>query len=287
MFFSRSYVMKYLYYDIKERVGSGLNDRKCVVSILLEEARANDRIAVIPRFKLSKGHNNDKQIFSQILEDYVILDDPRYKYTLDLPKDATWKTILDEDIPEEETFVKRRFKAVWYCKTWNKYENVSFVTRNSLFKPTDDVRRMGEAVLKDLRSHGKRTVGVHLRKGDRMSSEEKTRMSPEYIFSMTKHFDCPIYVATNEPKFVHESFKTYRDFPELSNISDNYLLFAVEMYVVEQCDVHIKTFIDSEHMYGSVSKEKYYLIPRSMHIHDDKQRNSAYTPEDRLYQKYS
>jgi hypothetical protein len=274
--------MKYLYYDIRERVGSGLNDRKCVISILLEEARAHNRIAVIPRFKLSKGHNNNIQMYSQILDEYLIFDDLRYKYTLEVP-DVKWNTVWDDEIPDEEVYVKRRFIHVWYCKTWNIYENMSYVIRNSLFKPKEYTIQIGNSILNSLRENGNKILGVHLRKGDRMSPEEKNRLSPEYITSLTQKFGCTTYVATNEHNFENKFFKTYKDFPVLSSLTyDNYLLFSIEMYIVEQCDIHIKTFEDSEHLYGSNS-EMYYLLPRSMHIHDDKERNNAYTPEYKLY----
>lgn len=274
--------MKFLYYEVIEGDGCGINDRKCVISILLEEARAHNRIAVIPRFKLSKHHNNAKHVHSQILDEYVIFDDPKYKYTLKIP-DVTWKTIWNGGIPNEEVYVKRKFKQLWNCKIWNIYENNSYIIRNSLFKPTEYTIQIGNEILNSLRENGNKILGVHLRKGDRMSPEEKNRLSPEYIASLTQKFGCTTYVATNEHNFENKFFKTYKDFPVLSSLTyDNYLLFSVEMYIVEQCDIHIKTFKDSEHFYGSNS-EMYYLLPRSMHIHDDKERNNAYTPEYKLY----
>lgn len=58
------------------------------------------------------------------------------------------------------------------------------------------------------------------------------------------------------------------------------------MYIVENCDVHIKTFQDSEHLYSS-DAALYYMIPRSMHIHDNKQRDASYTPEKKLFEMTS
>lgn len=276
--------MKYLTYELNERVGSGLNDRKCVLSILFEEAKSCGRIAVIPRFKMSKNHNHARPSTSQILGEYLSFDKEGYPYVLN-SENTEWNVISGEDdIPDELKYVKRHFtKGVWYNKTWNKYENTSFIMRNTTFKPIEMVKQAGDEILKKL---GTKTIGVHVRKGDRLTPNETRRLTPGYIQDICSKTGYAMYVASNEQNFVGE-FYTYRDFPEVHPFAhDNYLLFALEMYIVENCDVHIKTFQDSEHLYNS-DAELYYMIPRSMHIHDNGQRVASYTPEKKLFEMTS
>ena len=276
--------MKYLTYELNERVGSGLNDRKCVLSILFEEAKSCGRIAVIPRFKMSKNHNHARPSTSQILGEYLSFDDERYPYVLH-SENTEWNVISGEDdIPDELKYVKRHFtKGVWYNKTWNKYEKASFILRNTTFKPIEMVKQAGDEILKKL---GTKTIGVHVRKGDRLTPNETRRLTPGYIQDICSKTGYAMYVASNEKNFIGE-FYTYRDFPEARSFAnDNYLLFALEMYIVENCDVHIKTFQDSEHLYSS-DAEMYYMIPRSMHIHDNGQRDASYTHEKKLFEMTS
>jgi hypothetical protein len=275
---------KYLKYEFNEGVGAGLNDRKAVISTLLIEARATNRIAYIPHMKLSQIHNHDSLRSSCILNEYLIFDDPKYMYTLEpTPHDAV---DISEDIPSEPTYVQRTFpNGLWFGKVWNTYEHEGFQLRNTSFKPIAEVKRIGDEVLRQLQG---KTIGVHLRKGDRMSPTEVQRFTPAYVVRTLQNNDIhgTTYVATNEPHFTHSYFKTYRDFPELyEKRHDNYMLFAIEMYIVERCDVHIKTFQDSEHLYHSHA-DIYYLIPRSMHIHDNKVRDGAYEVKEHVLLKY-
>ena len=64
------------------------------------------------------------------------------------------------------------------------------------------------------------------------------------------------YRIENSRFFSNANFKDL-----LKDIKDNYLLFAIEMYVVDHCDISVRTFNDSSPFYDTENKQnKNYSI---------------------------
>lgn len=278
---------KYIGFKYKDTVGAGLNDRKCMLTYFMVIARAYKRILCIEPFKLNRFHNHDSHVNNSIIiNEYILCNTGKYLITTDRIRDPIRVNDI-EPFDENTESVIINIRNIYMSHLARRFDDVSFFVRNTDFEPIPYIKHMGDKIIQQLRTDGKRIIGVHLRKGDRMTQNETHRFTPQYIFDVCSRQDHVMYVATNELGFVHQNFKTRIDFHETETFSkNNYLLFALEMYIVENCDVHIKTFQDSEHLYGS-DAEMYYLIPRSMHIHDNKQRDTSYIPEKKLFEMTS
>ena len=75
------------------------------------------------------------------------------------------------------------------------------------------------------------------------SMNEKTMLSKLSHFNYNSAFYC-----TNDRKYeiINSKFYSSNNFKDLlGDIKDNYLLFAIEMYIVDNCDISVRTFNDS------------------------------------------
>lgn len=277
---------KYLYYKAQKRFGEGLMDRRSCLMILLAEAKLSNRIAVIPKFKLGSHHNHGKSIESHLIGEYFNVDRLHVNYIFeeefsnvekDIPSTSTLK-VEDKafDYNNNYELVIRNLKDdnFWNLKLYDVFAlaknyhgvGVKFVIPE--VSPTKQIEDLGNTILSRLE---KPTIGLHLRRGDRLNKKLNKSMEDGILLQKLNAFDFnSIYLATNDRGYKINDRKCFSsdDFQDiLGNIKDNYLLFAIEMYVIDNCDISIRTFNDSSPFYyiEDTSEKNYALCNYSMH----------------------
>lgn len=277
---------RYLYYKSAKKYGEGLLDRRSCLMILLAEAKLSNRIAVVPKFKLGSHHNNGKSIQSYLIGDYFNVDILDVQYVLEEDFLDIQKTINPKDtlsIKEEKfdfntnhSLVIRHLKDdnFWNLKLYDVFAlaknyhgvGVKFVIPE--VKPTIEVRDLGDKILSQLE---KPVLGIHLRRGDRLNKRLNESMTEDILLKKLSDFNFKsAYFGTNDRnyKISNTKFFSSDNFPELlGDIKDNYLLFAIEMYVIDNCDISVRTFNDSSPFYhiDDSSNKNYAISNYSMH----------------------
>lgn len=255
--------------------------------ILLAEAKLSNRIAVVPKFQLGSQHNNGKPLESYLIADYINIDKIDVEYILEenflsIEKSTDSSAILNiEDQPfdynttqtlvvrnlQDDNFwnLKKAYKAFSLAKLYHGV-GVKFIV--PLVAVPQHVKAIGDKILNSL---DKPTIGVHLRRGDRLNRKLNDSMNEETMLRKLSRFDYnSVFYCTNDrnykignPKF-HSSSK-YQEL--LGDIKDNYLLFAIEMYIVDNCDISVRTFNDSSPFFNIENKanKNYAICNYSMH----------------------
>jgi hypothetical protein len=255
--------------------------------ILLAEAKLSNRIAVVPKFQLGSQHNNGKTLESYLIDDYINIDKIDVEYILEenflsIEKSIDSNAILNiEEKPfdhnttqtlvvrnlQDDNFwnLKKAYKAFSLAKLYHGV-GVKFVV--PLVEAPDHVKTIGDKILNSLE---KPTIGLHLRRGDRLNKKLSESMNEETMLNKLSRFDYDsVFYCTNDsnykisnPKF-HSSSK-YQEL--LRDIKDNYLLFAIEMYIVDNCDISVRTFNDSSPFFNIKNKDNknYAICNYSMH----------------------
>ena len=277
---------KYLYYKSAKKYGEGLLDRRSCLMILLAEAKFSNRIAVVPKFKLGSHHNHGKAIESYLIGDYFSIDRLHVDHVLEEDFLETEKSIPETsklhiadknfDYKTSHQLVVRHLKDdnFWNLKLYNvfalakNYHGVGVKYVIPEVMPTKQIETIGDAILSKLE---KPTIGLHLRRGDRLNKKLNESMNETTLLKKLSGFNYKTaYFGTNDRNYniFDNRFFSSDDFQDiLGEIKDNYLLFAVEMYVVDNCDVSVRTFSDSSPFYyiKDTSNKNYALCNYSMH----------------------
>ena len=111
--------------------------------------------------------------------------------------------------------------------------------------------------------------------GDRLNQNLKLQLTPSNIKNIIKNLNYnSVYYCSNSNfkinncnKVGNKLFFDKSDFSkELINIEDNYVLFCIEMYIVDNCDISIRTFKDSSIYFNKQHcGTNYTLTDYSMH----------------------
>ena len=279
--------MKYLYYNTASRASEGLLDRRSCLLILLAEAKLSNRIAVVPKFKLLSTHNNGKSFWSYLIDTYVSLEKIEVDYILEEEFEEIRSTISEASIKyiKTKTFnfdtahklVVRELKTDNFWKLKNLYEvnalarlyhgfGAKFVI--PIVDAPDYIKEIGERILDQLEQP---VIGLHLRRGDRLNKKLDASMNPDVLIDKLNQFQYKsVFYCTNDSSYKIENPKFFSniDFKdEFGEIADNYLRFAIEMYVVDNCDISVRTFKDSSPAFYKTNKENsnYAICDYSMH----------------------
>lgn len=279
-------IQKYLYYKPIKKYGEGLLDRRSCLMILLAEAKLSKRIAVIPKFKLGSHHNHGKSIESYLIGDYFSIDriDVDYIFEdqfLTIEKELPQASILNIadkpfDYTVNHTLVIRHLKDdnLWSLKLYDvfalakNYHGVGAKFVIPEVTPTKKIKEIGDKILSQLQ---KPTIGLHLRRGDRLNRKLNESMEETIMLKKLGEFNFnSAYFGTNDRNYAIEDkrFFSSRNFKtELSHIQDNYLLFAIEMYIIDNCDISVRTFNDSSPFFytDNQSNKNYAICNYSMH----------------------
>ena len=285
---------RYLYYKPKVKYGEGLMDRRSCLMIQLAEAKLSNRVAVISKFKLGAHHNNGKAFESYLIGDYFNIDrlNVEYIFEEDFHKiEASIKhdnviQIKDEalDYSLTQQLVIRELKDdnYWNLKLYDAFAlaklyhgvGVKFVIPE--VTPTKKIKDIGNVILSRLE---KPTIGLHLRRGDRLNKKLNESMDENTILKKLNDFSFnSAYYGTNDRnyKISDSRFFSSKDFEDvLGGIKDNYLLFAIEMYVVDNCDISVRTFNDSSPFFyiEDTSNKNYAMCNYSMHGSNNSYKN--------------
>ncbi|WP_178987334.1 hypothetical protein [Winogradskyella schleiferi] len=279
--------MKYLYYKSSKKFGEGLLDRRSCLMILLAEAKLSNRIAIIPKFQLGSQHNNGKPIESYLIEDYINIDKLNVHYILeenflDIEKRLDSNAILNIEDKKfnyntNETLVirnlqndnfwnlKKTYQAFSLAKLYHGV-GVKFVI--PLVTAPSQIKQLGDNILNRLE---KPVIGLHLRRGDRLNKKLNASMDETIIVNKLKDFNYnSVFYCSNDQNYRIENSRFFSStyFSDLlKDIKDNYLLFAIEMYVVDHCDISVRTFNDSSPFYYLENKQNknYSICTYSMH----------------------
>ncbi|WP_111684946.1 O-fucosyltransferase family protein [Winogradskyella tangerina] len=278
---------KYLYYKSSKKYAEGLLDRRSCLSILLAEAKLSQRIAVLPKFRLGAHHNHGEVIESYLVGEYLNIDRLHIDYILEEDLPDIESALHSDDIvniTEEKfdftqtdaTLVIRNLKDdnFWNLKLYDAFVlaklfhgvGVKFIIPE--ITPTSEIIAIGDQILNRLEQP---RLGLHLRRGDRLNKKLNTSMNEDVMLRKLSQFKFKsAYVATNDQNYkINDSrFLTWKDFKDiLGHIQDNYLLFAIEMYVVDQCEIPVRTFNDSSPFFHIEDgfKKNYAICNYSMH----------------------
>jgi len=292
---------KYLFYSSEITFPAGLSDKRASLASLLAEAEITKRIPIVPNFVLDPKHNHGFELPPNNLLKYISLERFRSVFPEIITLDefdfaaASRKLINQQTNTLElaglaDVLVERVWpNSIWYRANPEIIDRISTFhgtgsgSTSGWFLPTQKVRELAAPVLSVL---GEDFVGVHLRRGDRMEQipAMKRDTSPSRVMQRVREFvpnPITIYLSTNEtsPKYLNEikeygqvvsaaSFESLK-IDELRN--DNYLLFAVEMYIVGMAKEAFYTFCDSRPWYYSEKPQLYRsLLPYSQHKQESK-----------------
>ncbi|WP_296382145.1 hypothetical protein [Winogradskyella sp.] len=279
--------MRYLYYKASKKFGEGLLDRRSCLMILLAEAKLSNRTAVVPRFRLGSQHNNGELLESYLIDEYISLENIDVEHILeekflDIEKNIDSNEILnienspfDYDTPQ--TLVIRNLQDDNFWNLKNTYDvfskaklyhgvGVKFVV--PLVAAPKHIKDIGDQILNSLE---KPIIGVHLRRGDRLNKKLNDSMSEETMLRKLSRFEYnSVFYCTNDRNYSinNSKFHSSNKFKALlGDIKDNYLLFAIEMYIVDNCDISVRTFNDSSPFFNIGNKENknYAICNYSMH----------------------
>ncbi len=278
---------KYLYYKPAKTYAEGLLDRRSCLMILLAEAKLSNRIAVIPKFRLGSHHNNGTLVESYLIGNYFNSDRLNVEYIFEEDFYTIEKALDPETIIHigrkkfdyegtDASLVVRSLKDdnFWNLKLYDVFAlaknyhgvGVKFVIPE--VTPTEQVKMLGDKILNALESP---IIGLHLRRGDRLNKKLNESMNAGIMIDKLSKFSYnSAYVATNDRnyKINDKRFFSSEDFEDvLGGIKDNYLVFAIEMYVVDHCDISVRTFNDSSPFFyvENTSDKNYALCNYSMH----------------------
>ena len=279
--------MKYLYYKAKVKASAGISDKRACIAVLLAEAKLTNRIPILPKMMLSKNHQTliKKDMICYIHDTYFIIPT---EYTID--DDFNFNNINSDDICN--VYGQDKFKSnkklvirnTEYDNFWNLnklteviklggiYHGVGMELSNPIFIVPDKIKKIGDLILNKLK---KPIIGIHLRMGDRLNPLLKKQLTPSNIKNLIKNLNYnSVYYCSNSNFKMNtcnivsnELFFEKSDFSkELINIEDNYILFCIEMYIVDNCDISIRTFVDSSIYFNKQHYGNNYTITNySMH----------------------
>ena len=304
--------MKYIYYKAKKKDKAGLSDRRSSLSYILAESKINNRIAVIPKFILDSKHQKnigklENDIYSYILETYSEIDKNEFPYIFeeDFIKNI-FHTVNNNDIEYVDSFkpftsdksiIIRNTPGDTYNRRAfcpynlhnvadlaNKIQGQTFelgILKIPLYKPTHYISNIGNVILSNLT---KPILGIHIRRTDRLSmfKELEEHQNPSFIEKKISKLNYKsIYYCSDDPKYELNFLNAYNKnaFAELiKNIDDNYLLCCIEMYIICNCDIAIRTFYNSDIFYNIEKKNiNYSLSGTSMHGKPQKYSNDLFS----------
>jgi hypothetical protein len=273
--------MKYLYYKTLQKTGQGLLDRRSCLLILLAESKLSNRVAVIPKFILGSQHNNGKNIETYMINVYLNIDKLEAEYIweedfLEIEMTIDANSILDirdqafrynsseilirRNLPNDNFWnLKKLHDVISLAK---KYHGVGVKYIIPLVKETDNIKNIGDKILNTL---VRPIVGLHLRRGDRLNNKLSISMNENTIINKFDRFKYnSVYYCSNDLNYKindkrYFSNSNFKDI--LGSIEDNFLLFCIEMYVVDNSDISVRTFNDSSPFYFIENKtNKNYSI---------------------------
>ncbi|GAA4894764.1 hypothetical protein GCM10023311_19310 [Flaviramulus aquimarinus] len=287
--------MKYLHYKTLTKTGQGLMDKRACLMFLLAEAKLSKRVAVIPKFILGSQHNSGKNIETYMINIYFNIEKLGAEYILEenfleIEKTIDGNDILnikDEvfDFGSDKLLVRRNLLCDDFWSLKKLYDVISLAKLYHgvgvkyiipLITVTDMIKSIGDEILNQLE---KPTIGLHLRRGDRLNNRLRKSMNEKTIINKFDNFNYnSVFYCSNDQYYKindtrYFSNKNFKDI--LETIKDNFLLFCIEMYVVDNCDISVRTFNDSSPFYYIEDKtnKNYSISDYSMHGSDSRFKN--------------
>lgn len=253
--------------------------------VLFAEAKLSNRIAVVPKFVLGANHNNGTCLESYLIGVYFSTNRIDVEYILEeefksikedlgpgdilvvsLERfDYDSDQILVERHMDEDNFYDLKLPDVLNLAKLYHGLGVKFVIPQ--VTATEHIKSIGNIILDRLE---KPIVGLHLRRGDRLNRKLDSSMKGITIQRKLDKFEYKsVYYCTKDKHFSIENKKYYShlSFSDvLGSIEDNFLLFCIEMYVVDNCNISVRTFNDSSPFYyiEDKSNKNYALCNYSM-----------------------
>ncbi len=281
-------MVKYLFYNAKARWGEGLSDRRACLMILLAEAKLSNRTAVISKFSLGSKHNNGRKKDSYIVDEYCNIDSLKVDYIFKENFDKLKNKIDKQDILEindapfdysrKEVLVVRNLVDDNF---WNLNKLSDVISLAKLYHGNGAKfvvpmvaapKRVVEIANKVLAQLPKPLVGLHLRRTDRLNKKLDLSMNPEVIINKMSDFGYnSVFYCTNDKDYSinHKKFYSSKNFDFLEELkADNFLFFCLEMYIVDNCDISVRTFKDSSPFFYIEDKtnKNYSICDYGMHM---------------------
>ena len=125
--------------------------------------------------------------------------------------------------------------------------NKKIIKEIPLFKPNEYIKQIGTEVLNSIE---RPLIGIHLRRGDRISKNLTLQkaMEPNNIYQKISEFKYnTVFYCTNDSNYNlnYNNFINFKHFESLKNIKNNYILYCIEMFIIDNSDISIRTFNDS------------------------------------------
>eukprot|EP00434_Breviolum_minutum_P009564 symbB.v1.2.008422.t1/scaffold529.1/size191693/7 len=295
---------KFLLWKVQENWDAqGLSDRRACLAIILAEALLLDRAVILPYFSLSAHHNGGREVVSDLLKYISLVHIPvRSASTSTLPPQHDEIEVIGRLDPTEwrqckSQVILRRASRQGFWKTEihnsvmklaGEIHGTGMQCTSGLFAPSFLVASIAELAIQ----HLKRYVGVHLRRGDKLPMMPGLReaTSPESVVSFLSNTTTSlrnVYLATDDKntwayckalrdagfncytKQVLKSWLTSEQWEDL--MQDNFLCYAIEMKIVDDATISVRTFNDAMPWFTLAGREvkdgkrSYHLLDRSMH----------------------
>ena len=272
---------------------AGLWHQRSNIEFLIREAREFNRIPVLPSVVLSGHHNDGVEIQSDLCRYFdwpnsheLLLNDSDSGFSQNLYSLPATASMRCPQIASETVVVKvvniemtKRFHGLWRRMS----ADLPFSEDLGLsVKFSDEVQTVASYVASEMGAD--KYAAIHIRRGDK-SDITGNYTSPDQIaeyLSKVVNKKMPVYLLTDDPssnyiRAIESRYPCYhyRKFRKLRSLvchtaatmakralgclkPDNFMLYAIEMCILENADIPVYTF--------KTQRSEYYLIDQEGHV---------------------
>ena len=259
---------KYFAYQQSVSVSEGLNHQRSNLQCFLEEAYLLDRIAIIPIFNLTAGHNKEMAIRNNLTPYYnlnkIMINDQKKMvvsedHQLKIPDDSDktlrvseYRKITASENQKYQFIVRDMSSLLWRFTLAKNYPNRPDF--RITLTPTDEILDVVKSASKILAIYS----SIHIRREDRLKEQLFLNWytSPKMILrKCKKHIpkNANLYLMSDESAsryfdLIQKNYQIYRwyDLPPVKEAikkrpNDNYFLFAIELAIWKGGKIRIST----------------------------------------------
>jgi hypothetical protein len=204
-------------YQIKE-TSAGLMHQMSVLASFYVQSKAQNLIPVKPRLILTGGHN---KFCAKLLLDYISLPSD---FVDEIPINTSGNNI--------------------HVITFNYFPQIAKTLREK-FPINLNYKTIAQKIVNTL---PKPILCIRVRRGDMMPNvPESANLTIDHVNNVINRYThSSVYLMTdeNDKSYFSAIDKKYQlfDFPQLTNLDDNYAIFCVETYIRDLSDIRISMF---------------------------------------------
>tara|TARA_B110001469_G_C9644191_1_gene324914 strand:- start:2364 stop:3194 length:831 start_codon:yes stop_codon:yes gene_type:complete len=215
----------------------GLSHHKSNLKYLILKSKQLNKILIMPKFVLTKKHNNNNEITCNLSKYFDIKNIKLNGEKIEIVYE---NELNEENIYEYKLPISSKYRTI--------HNNKEFKLNGNLeINYSREIIYLGKKISKDLGNY----CCVHVRRTDRNNSKIDKFTRPENILKKLKYVNSPknVYIMTDEKEegFFDEiknyyNLKLCRNIKELKNIKDNYYIFCIEKIIMNNASKKISNF---------------------------------------------